>query len=477
MRNKIAGLLAKSPVLAAAFYTDWPSEPGQRRRMQALPVIVALLVLTAYAVLLPAGRWQGDEYTVSWQVAQHGWSAFLDRVETWSPRPIGEFVTFLYFVLSNALNRPIIGYFLAVLWLASLIGVVIAGWAAQVHRPIAQAVLLFALTLLLAKPGEMFYWPMGASAYLPCWAGLAAATVLHRTNVTQHRIGLAIALLVAAFSVEVGAMTVLLYSGLMVVASLRDRRLLRGMIPVILPALGALLVCVTMLRHRMQANEVFDAASGLAGHWPASLAASLPTFGREAVGIPGMPLPVGFVIKLLLLVSLPRGNAGTQRDHRLGFIWGLALLLAAFASVVLAYHQFGMLCCERHATLRQAMILLALATFAGLLGGTPWPPRHMALAVVLLLLFAVRIGPLSEDWRRLGAVIAARHGNWDAATRPGDSMTLLVVPGGHITNGDGMPAGTFRRSPGSGMGDTPWYAWGIMERFDKHALTITTARK
>jgi hypothetical protein len=334
---------------------------------------------------------------------------------------------------------------------------------------------LLALTLLLAKPGEMFYWPMGASAYLPCWAGLAAATVLHRTDIARHRIALAIAFLVAAFSVEVGAITVLIYAGLVAVASLRDRGLLRLMIPVYLAAFAALLVCVTVLRHRMQANEVFNAASGLAGNWPASLRAALPAFAGEAAGVPGMPLVLGLVVKLLLLMSLPASHPATRRDHHLGLAWGLALLLAAFASVVLAYHQFGLLCCERHATLRQAMILLALATFAGLLGGSARPSRQVLLAVVLLVLFAVRIGPLSGDWRRLGAVVAARQDNWDAASGSGDAMTLLMVHGGHITNSDGLPAGTFRRSSDSGMGDTPWYAWGIMARFGKHALTITEA--
>ena len=185
-----------------------------------------------------------------------------------------------------------------------------------------------------------------------------------------------------------------------------------------------------------------------------------------------MPLLVGFVIKLLLLVSLPPGPAATQRDYRLRVLWGLSLLFAAFASVVLAYHQFGTLCCERLVTFRQSMILLALATFAGLLGGMTRPARPTVLAVVLLVVFAVRIGPLSGDWRRLGTVIATRHSNWDAARGAGDSMTLLVVHGGHITNSDGLPTGAFRRSSDGGMGDTPWYAWGIMARFGKHALTI-----
>lgn len=476
MRNTIAGLLSRSPILVD-FHADGLSD-AKRRRVEALPIAVAVLVLAAYAVLLPAGRWQGDEYIVSWSFAQRGWAAFFERVEGWSPRPVGEFVTFLYFALSNALDRPLIGYFLGFLWLASLIAIASAGWAGQTRRPVAEAVLLFALTLLLAKPGEMFYWPMGAGAYLPCWAGLAAATMLHRSNVTQHRTSLVLALSIAAFSVEVGAMTVLVYVGLIVVSSFRDRLVLYRIIPLIIPALCALWVCLTVLGNRLQTdNEVFNAASGLAGNWLGSFAAALPTFAREAAGIGGMPVLIGFVIKLLLLISLPPGNPATPRDRRLGVIWGVALLLAAFASVVLAYHQFGMLCCERHSTLRQGMVLLALATFAGLLGRPPPIVRHKVLTFVLLVLLAVRVAPLYGDWSRLGTVIATRQANWKAATEPGDAMTLKVVRGGHITNSDGLPPGTFRRSSGTAMGNTPWYAWGIMARFDKHALTIAETNK
>lgn len=440
-----------------------------------MPVVVALLVIAAYAVLLPAGRWQADEYILSWDVAQQGWAALLDRVEGWSPRPIGEFVSFLYFLVSNSFHRPLIGYFLGFLWVTSLAGVVMAARVGQVRRPVFLAVLLFALSLLLAKPGQMYYWPMGASAYLPAWAGLGAATVLHRTALLHHRVALMLALLAAAFSVEIGAITVLIYSALVLLASVRDRALLRHAVPLILPALGALLVCLIVLHHRMQANEVFDAASGLAHNWPASLRAAVPTFIREAMGIAGTSLLVGCVIKVLLIFAIPPGDAGTKRDDRLGIVWCCSLLTAAFASVVLAYHQFGMLCCERHSTFRQAMILLAIATFAGLRGAPA--PRYGLLAILLLTLFGMRAAPLYADWSRLGTVVAARQRNWESAAKPSDSMTLLLAPDGHITNSDALTKGSFRMPSGTGMDNIPLFAWGIMTRFGKHALTIAPADK
>jgi hypothetical protein len=441
----------------------------------ALPCVVALLVLAGYAALVPAGRWQGDEYLISWFVAKDGLPFLLDRILGWGPWPVAESLRFGYFVVSNALHHPLVGPFLGAMWLASLLGIALAGWAGQVRRPLVLAVLVFALTLLLAKPGEMFYWPMATAAYLPCWAGLAAATILHRAAKGPHAIALTLALLAVAFSMEVGAATVLIYAGLMVAALLGDHTLLRRFIPLALPALGAVLVAVVLLSHRMQANEVMDATSGLAGNWSASLRAAVPAFAHEALGIAGMPLLAGLAIKLLLLVSLPSAHAGSRRDNRLGAMWTLALLLGAFASVAAAYHQFGTLCCERHATLRQGMILLALLTLAGLLGSALVMQRAVLLAVLLLTLLVVRAGPLYSDWQLRDQVFAARQRTWDSGAGPGDAMTLFLAPAGRILNEDALPPGQYHRTSDVPVEGAPWYAWGIMALFGKHTLTITTA--
>jgi hypothetical protein len=337
------------------------------------------------------------------------------------------------------------------------------------------AVLVFALSLLLAKPGEMFYWPDGAAEYLPSWAGLAAVTVLHRAGKGSHAIALTLALLVVAFTTEIGAATVLVYTGLVVAALLGDHTLLRRLIPLTLPALGALFVALILLSNRMQTGEVMDATSGLAGNWPASLRAAVPAFAHETLGIAGMPLLAGLAIKLLLLVSLPAANAGSRRDYRFGAMWTLALFLGAFASVAAAYHQFGTLCCERHATFRQAMILLALLTLAGLLGSALMVQRSVLLAALLLVLLVARAGALYSDWHLRDQVFAARQRTWDSGAGPGDAMTFFLAPAGRIINDDALPIGRYRRTSDIPVEGAPWYAWGIMAHFGKHALTITAA--
>jgi hypothetical protein len=450
----------------------WRATGGRLRGM--LPAIVALLVIAAYAVLLPAGKWQGDDYLGAWFVASDGWHVLSDRLTGRSPRPIAETLTWLYFSLSNALDRPLIGAFLAVLWAASLAIVAVAGRVGGVSRPVVLALLLFAVTLLLIKPGEMFYWPMGAVAYLPCWAGLAATTVLLRVDVDRHRVALTFALLIAVLSVEVGAITVLFYAALLGVADLRDGRLHRVR-SLMLPAFCGAVVCLIVLRGRMlPAGEVWDAGSGLAGNWTASLRAALPTFAREAAGIAGLPLLAGAAIKLLLLLCLPPDGGG-GRSAGGAVLWAIALLLGAFASIVLAYHQFGALCCERHATLRQGMVLMALFALAGLLGGGFLAVRQIGLVALLLVLLGVRAAPLSAEWRGLGDVFAARQRSWASAAAPGDAMTLFLAPPAPITNADSLPPGQYRRTTDQPFGDTPWYAWGVMARFDKHILVIEPA--
>ncbi len=450
------------------------SESHRLRLATVLAASAACLVLLAYAALLPAGKWQGDDYLGAWFAARQGWRVLLARLGGWSPRPVSEVLTWAYFTASNALDRPLIATFLGLLWAGALAGIAAAGWAGRLRQPVLLALLLFALSLLLIKPGEMFYWPEGAAAYVPCWAGLAAATVLHRADRDRHGLALAVALLIAALSAEVGALTVLLYAalaGAVVAVERPRRRALRRLLPLVLPALCGLAVCLVVLRGRMQGSgEAWDKASGLAGDWRASLLAAIPAFAQEAAGIAGLPLAAGAAVKLLLLLCLP---ANERQAPRWAVAWVLALLLGAFASVVLAYHQFGALCCERHATLRQSMLLMALVALAGLLGGALPMLRRLGLAALLLVLLALRAAPLSAEWRGLPDVLAARRQTWASAAAPGEAMTLFLAPPAPITNADSLPAGQYVRTTDQPFGDTPWFAWGVMARFGKHTLTIT----
>jgi hypothetical protein len=145
--------------------------------------------------------------------------------------------------------------------------------------------------------------------------------------------------------------------------------------------------------------------------------------------------------------------------------------------MALSYHQFGMLCCERHASFRQGMVVLAIASLAGLVRGPPAVVRHAGLASLLCGLLALRAAPLRADYRNLGAVIAARQRTWQSGRGPGDAMAFYLSPPARITNSDSLPAGTYTRRSDVMWGDGVWYAWGIMTTFGKHRLTIVPSKR
>jgi hypothetical protein len=448
---------------------------GLRRAAWVLPAIAALLAIAEYARLLPGGRWQADDYLGAAFVAHGDWAIIIHSLR-WAPRLISTLLTGLYFTASHALGRPLIVSFLATLWMACAGATICAGWAAGVRRPVLMALTLFALTLLLSKPGEMFYWPVGAAAYLPCWAGLAAATMLHRGAVARHGRALMLALLVGALSTEIGAATVLLYAALTILAGwrARDAKTLVWLVP----AAVAAAVCAQVLLARIKPmGEVMVAGNGLAGHWPASLAAALPDFARDLAGIQGLPLAAGAVVKLAVLVSMTSGAPQAEGAWRRMVPWAGALLVAAFASTVLAYHQFGMPCCERHSSFRQGMIVLAITSLAGLVRGPPAVVRQVGLTALLCGLLMLRSGALRADYRGLPAVIAARQRTWQSGRGPGDEMSLYLSPPARITNWDSLPAGSYTRRTDVMWGDGAWYSWGIMATFGKHKLTIVPSDK
>jgi len=437
-------------------------------------------VIAAYARLLPGGRWQADDYLGAAYIAQGNWP-ILVRSLHWGPRLISTPLTWLYFAAVHAVGRPLIVTFLASLWLVCAAGVAWAGWIAHARRPVLMALALFAFTLLLSKPGEMFYWPVGAAAYVPCWAALAAVTMLHRGEVARHGVALLLALLAAVFSAEIGANTVLLYMALvtLLAAGAGGRaRHMKALVWVAPAAAAAAAVCVQVLLARMTLmREVMDPGSGLAGHWPASITAALPDFAWELMGIGGLPLAAGGAIKLALALCCMNGAAPEPGAWRRVVPWASALLLGAFASIALAYHQFGTLCCERHATFRQGMVVLAIASLAGLVRGPPALVRHVGLASLLCGLLALRAPPLRADYRSLGSVIAARQRTWQSGHGAGDDMAFYLSPPARITNWDSMPAGAYTRHSDVIWGDGAWYAWAIMASFGKHRLTIVPSEK
>ncbi|MCQ8239520.1 hypothetical protein [Rhizosaccharibacter radicis] len=436
------------------------------------------LLVAVHALLLPGGHWMADEFLVAETDARNGWRSVLGRFWFWSPRPAAELLGTPYLLLAHALQRPLAAPFLCALWVGTAAGVAWAARLAGERHPWRLSVLLFALLLCLSRPDQMFFWPLATVAYLPCWAGLAVAAMLLRSDREFPRL-LPAALLLAAFSAEVGAATVLLGIALMMLPGMAGRTGFRSAIReerwMMLAAAGALGICVLVATARVSTmSEIFDRGSGLGGSWPRSLLASVPAFAAALPAVPGMPWWAGAAAKTALLFGLPAPDAEPRRRRRL-FAWGLALLGGAWLSVLLALHQFGALCCSRHASLRQGMILLALLCFAALLPRKGRPvgsprgreARLWLVPLVLAVLLCGRLPVVAGDLHRLPAFLRAREAEWRSGRSAGDAMMLRVGPGGRLFGGPDWKPGSLVRANG---GEPGFGLDGIAAFFNKRRI-------
>ncbi len=456
------------------------SLPERTGRAAAITVTIVLaLVIACYASILPVGKWQPDEYIQFYMQDVHGWRAVADRVFGWSPRPVSELVLWAYGTAVRLAGRPLTTPFLAATWLVLLLGFLIAAGRSQ-RRPALITVVLVAAFLLLGKPGEMFYWPAATAAYLlgVCAIGMAC---LLATDPRPRSWIVASVLVTAAWCLEVGAIAVLIDSGLLLGARFATGNRVRIRWGVWASAVAAALfvVAVTALHRGGSSQDVLDPGSPTAGRVVASLEAATPVYLRELLSVPlGNPawnVPAGIALKLLLLVGF---RPGWRQD--LPDVWaatairGTALLLAAFASLVLAYRQFGVDCCERQQTFRTALTVLALYAFA-----QAWPTRRapiwqpVLLGLPLLLIFVVRAPDIEHDRGLLSTTEADRAAVWLSGRSPGPAMTWVNAPVPRIANGNWkLDQGTYRRTSKASPGKLDWREWGILAFFDKEILTV-----
>ena len=496
---------------------------GSRDRALGLllpPLAAALLVLLllAHAGLIVAGQWQGDEWFNFSLFRSQGTGFLLNRVLTWSPRPVSELLVFLYARAVDALHRPLVTPVLALLWatLAACAATLLPGPCAPPPRQsglareadhsrrarglIVLAVLAF--FLLGHQVAEMFYWPMGAAAYVGAIAALTFVVMLVLRG--RHLSGggavlAAGAMAVAAGSAEVGAMAVGGAALLLAAAQLR-RHPLRAA-PLLVPLAVALLVLALILHGRAAAGVALGPETAtIHALWP-SLRAAAAQFAHETLALDAYPdgwpgLAIGAATKLALFLAFRvlcrAGLAGslTPRTH----LWALvaALLAASFLSIAAALWQFGLVCCQRHDSFRQCLDVLVLLLLAALAArprqsGQPGPrlaacppdPRRDVVAGSAWLLLALVLvlshrGPLMRrlpslwaDYRHLPALLAARNRTWASADAPGPDMVFHGPPQGFVVGETDWPAGTFTLTP-----TPPWYMQGILLFYGKQSVAV-----
>jgi len=438
-----------------------------------------VLIITAHLLLFPEARWTGDEYDLLAKGAGH-FANYLARVSGWSPRPVSEAFVALYATLVEEFDRPLIMVPLCLCWGALAIAPLLAWRLAR--RPlgsgIAASLILLALLLLAAKPGEVFYWPGASLAYMPTLAvmafvvvfgvGIGGWSAIGRAALTQ-RLALLVALLIGAGCSELGAC----FACALAAASvcLPRRELARATLAVLPPAILGLCILVSFATHRGQGSELMQPGSPTFRHLGASLFYTVQTYAREFIaGLPPGHATMDIVSEnlrsvlagLALRGLLLYGSVLSQHeDRREGFrvadlAPAAALLVVAFVSLLSAYYNFGIVCCERHETMRQDTFMLATLSVAALLR---WPRqvqyRNIALLAAMIILADARLPGLRRDFAKMHEIIPAKASSWKSGRDPGPAMVMTVGPQTMVAGGGWFPpAGHYAIGP-DGKVDAP----------------------
>ena len=446
---------------------------GARLRGLACGVPLALgatlAVLCLHAALLPEGHWQGDEFFCA-GYAREGKLRFLwqTRITGWSPRPLSEVFYYVFCRAAAALRQPLTVPFLALLW-AVLLAATLA--SARRSSTLSLRVLIGLATLcmfLLGHPvAEMFYWPAGAVAYLTTLAATTLALFLivdGRTGSRSGAFALSAALTACAASSESGAMAAAPLALGLALASPRRRS---APLPLLPPLLVTGFVFWTLAHHRLVSPEAVVHAPPLR-----HLMQSLQPVPRVLLDDfrPAWPSRLLFLLGVRWCWS--RAVPSPHAPQALA-IFAAALMLGACATIGAGLFQFGVLCCQRHDTLRQDWVILALAALA--VASTRWPARPAlsrlgppALATACLLGLAPRLGAIRDDFRLMHAISASNRANWRAG-RDQSSQTMIfrLPPTAAVAGDQDIPAGHFTEPAADA-----WYAHGMMHFFGKHSIAI-----
>ena len=460
--------------------TEWV-----RRSLRPLIALVALLglaVTLAHAALIGAGQWQADEYLNFGLLRDHGLDQVIQRVATWSPRPLSEAVLALYGLCVLALHRPLIAPMLAGCWLALFAAIALAvrparGTAAR----LAVACVVFALFLLGPSISEAFYWPMAAAPYLLCLAGVSM-TVIGLVDDPAGAHGRRVALLgmvIAATSAEVGIFFVLCLGPLLAAQSLaaRPRGEPRHALAWLLPVLIALPLVIAVV-HGPRVSGPRDGWT--LGHAHYHL---LGVALRDGIaGLPGELAGDGSAARLLLLLAVAGGAylllGGPQTRAPAAtrlLALGASLLGGIVLSRIAADYVFGIACCERHETMRQCFVLL-LALVAGACAASlrPAPVRLAPVGALLvgaaLLAGAVpRVPAVRHDLALVAEVRRVTRANWTSGLATDTPvMTLRDTPQGDVVH-TGLPITPGRYDAGPAQ---QWFITGVLDFFGKRAAIV-----
>lgn len=451
-----------------------------------VPALLAATVVIVHAGLIPAGRWQADEYFMIGLYRELGQPLLWERLTHAGPKPVSDSLLYIYARAVLTLDRPHIIIALVVLWavLVPAFAFGFCGPGPARRKRVVMAISVPALFLLGHPVGEMFYWPDGALVYLPAIAGIsfAAFQIIQGLDAPPgRRFACACGLLFAAGSAESGAMTALAICGLMAIVELlawrREGGTLR-LLWLVLPAAASTAALVLVLVNRVAGPPEISQGGTYHALLP-SLSAAISDFPR-LIALADGASATGLAILAFAWAGLAcyfrHGTIGKASVNQLVAL-AAGLFAGAYLILASAYFQFGEPCCQRHETFRGCLTVLTTLTLAALAARlatsrlwqqVPRATGPILLSLALLTGLAARIPAVIADYRQIPAVIAVRQANWYAGHQPGATMVFLIAPAPNVVNSDNLPVrGHFTKAS-----DNPWFIAGLLRFFAKDEVEI-----
>jgi hypothetical protein len=473
----------------------------------ALAVFAAVII--SFAGLIPLGYWHSDEFVTFATMRDSGIRFFINRIMQWSPRPLSELFVLAYERAVQITQRPLITSVLSIIWLAlfACVGLTPAFFFKKYAWQEKFSVLMLALALmsafLLGHPvSEVFYWPMAALPYIPTlaaicvllWSVCAGQLVTKRGQITCS-----VSLIVAATCSEMGAMFVCAFVMLTVFGRLTSRIVEKSdhrkdsgtrvfQVWMIFPLACSAWVLYMMATGRAQSTtELLGSGEASLRHYLAkSLLAAGPAFVREVLSL-GTHVTTGLLTKCFFFIgsflTLSTILQGTSKRTNGYYLIGIAIacMATSFMTIAAAFYQFGMICCERHYTMRECLIFVSLVAASGSIAAfradVKRSDRWQAAALVCLTIATAipaydAIPKLASDYMSSESIKGVRIKNWLAGTEQGISMVYLDQPPGEIVGGMSGLTGTYRMSP-----DLPEGTRGFMRFFNKESITFAPANE
>ena len=428
------------------------------KTIRYIAIATGLATLCAYAGLIPLGSWRDEYFALSVQ-NQQGFVATMSRIVQWSPRPLSELVIYLYGLAVEHFGSPVITRAIAPFWIVFTVCVILPVW--RKGHGLLAATTLIAMLLMGHTVAEVFYWPFAVFAYLPTVTAAATLLTLDWGGWLERRggrVAAVIALLVAAGCSEVGALFTLIYATLSILAAWRTYP--RYALLLLLPLLLSLVILYAEFAGRVALGvEVFGDPN--IAHHPLKVLVALKDqlffqlFKGDGVLIRQRSLDSGIATKLLFLVGVYFAMSAHRHEtspaaQRLRLVLTIASLATAALILTASLYNFGVDCCERHDTMKQVYVFVALGSFASFLAmrlpaRSAWP-GPLALLLAMLIPLWTTAPKLVHDYRNYSAALQARQATWQSGHSPGPSMQVVQVYPGLIAGGVNFPPQTYQRT-------------------------------